>query len=160
MGKVRRIPRLRGKYRFLSNFYLCSVSYEGITYPSVEHAYQAAKFDSCELRNRILNTTNPGSVRLMVNSLGPPRHDWYSIRLDVMYQLVREKFNDPDLEKLLLSTENCEIINGDECGDTYWGVYRCNGENNLGKVLMAVRNDIINSRIGDNSVVSEFDKSE
>ena len=39
----------RETYKFLSNFTPCIVEFEGITYPSVEHAYQAAKtFDNAE----------------------------------------------------------------------------------------------------------------
>ena len=37
------INEFQGKYRFLSNFYPCDIVYEGIQYPSTEHAYQAAK---------------------------------------------------------------------------------------------------------------------
>ena len=32
-----------GEYEFLSNFYPCRIVYNGITYPSVEHAYQDRK---------------------------------------------------------------------------------------------------------------------
>ena len=37
------ISEFKGKYYFLSNFYLCGVNFEGDTYPSVENAFQAAK---------------------------------------------------------------------------------------------------------------------
>ena len=32
-----------GPCRFLSNFYPSEITYEGITYPTVEHAFQASK---------------------------------------------------------------------------------------------------------------------
>jgi len=44
------INTFRGKYRFLSNFYYAEVNYEGIRYPTVEHAYQAAKTLSTDIR--------------------------------------------------------------------------------------------------------------
>ena len=37
------IDKFDGEYRFLSNFYVCQVTYNDITYNSSEHAYQAAK---------------------------------------------------------------------------------------------------------------------
>ena len=37
------IDSFRGEYGFLSNFNKSRVEFEGMTYPSVEHAFQAAK---------------------------------------------------------------------------------------------------------------------
>jgi len=37
------IDSFKGDFRFLSNFYPVNVDYEGIMYPTVEHAYVAAK---------------------------------------------------------------------------------------------------------------------
>ena len=39
------IDSFTGKNFFLSNFYPHPVTFEGITYPSSEHAYQACKTD-------------------------------------------------------------------------------------------------------------------
>ena len=41
--RITRITRFHGEYRFLSNFYPVKVEYDGVQYPTVEHAYQAAK---------------------------------------------------------------------------------------------------------------------
>src|SRR6185369_8674281 len=38
-----KILEFQGDNRFLSNFFPAEVIYEGITYPTAEHAYQAAK---------------------------------------------------------------------------------------------------------------------
>ena len=37
------IESFSGDYRWLSNFHPCKIKYGGLVYPSVEHAYQAAK---------------------------------------------------------------------------------------------------------------------
>jgi len=37
------IDKFRGEYSFLSNFYICSVIREDPCFPSLEHAFQAAK---------------------------------------------------------------------------------------------------------------------
>ncbi len=46
------ITSFRGAYSFLSNFYWASVYYEGIMYPTSEHAFQAAKTLEKALRLR------------------------------------------------------------------------------------------------------------
>ena len=45
-------------------------------------------------------------------------------------------------KKLLLSTNELEIEEGNVWGDTYWGVCRGIGANRLGKILMKVRQEI------------------
>jgi predicted NAD-dependent protein-ADP-ribosyltransferase YbiA (DUF1768 family) len=40
---IKHISSFTGEYRFLSNFYPCVVHLDEEVYPSVEHAYQAAK---------------------------------------------------------------------------------------------------------------------
>lgn len=47
------ICKFDGKYSFLSNFYPCKVIYDGMRYPSVEHAYQAAKTNNVSDRKYI-----------------------------------------------------------------------------------------------------------
>ena len=46
------INKFRGANRFLSNFYETSVEWEGLTYPSSEAAFQAAKTLDQEDRKR------------------------------------------------------------------------------------------------------------
>jgi len=47
-----------GEFRrtFLSNFYIADVVYQGVTFPSSEHAYQSAKFDT-DVFIKLLNST-------------------------------------------------------------------------------------------------------
>ena len=52
-----------GKYDFLSNFYLCSIPYDGLHYPSSEHAFQAAKTTSYAQRVAICNANTPGQAK-------------------------------------------------------------------------------------------------
>lgn len=42
-GEMSQILRFHGRFRFLSNFWPASVVMDGEVYPTVEHAYQAAK---------------------------------------------------------------------------------------------------------------------
>ena len=59
-----------------------------------------------------------------------------------MYQILKSKFQNPELSKLLLETGDCELIEGNTWGDQFWGVCKGVGENNLGKLLMKVREEL------------------
>lgn len=58
------INSFRGEYAFLSNFYPCFVIYEGIRYPSVEHAFQASKTFDIRERTDIRHTFDPYEAKL------------------------------------------------------------------------------------------------
>lgn len=141
---INKIDRFVGKYAFLSNFYPSPISYGGISYPTVEHAYQAQKTQDQKLRTQISMLDTPGNAKRMGRVL-PLRPDWSDeFKLGIMYWLVKEKFEDSDLEKLLLETGDAELVEGNNWNDTYWGVrsYDGEGENHLGKILMRVRQEL------------------
>jgi ribA/ribD-fused uncharacterized protein len=134
------INSFSGDYRWLSNFYPCLIEYEGKFYPSVEHAFQAAKTTDEHMRLRIGAAATPGRAKRLGRKVAL-RSDWDVVKLEVMATLVRIKFADPDLGKLLNDTGAAELIEGNTWGDTFWGVCRGVGENHLGKILMEVRRE-------------------
>jgi len=126
--------------RFLSNFYPCVVEMEGIEYPSVEHAYQAAKtLNVAEREEIVLLTAGQAKRRGYRVTL---RADWESIKLGIMEDLVRQKFNKEILREKLLATGDAELIEGNDWGDKFWGVCNGEGENWLGRILMKIRSEI------------------
>lgn len=129
------IGPFRGQYSFLSNFFHTE-------FGTVEHHYQAAKTLDKEWRDRILNASTPGRAKRLGRQ-APLRPDWDSIKLQTMEDLITWKFfTNPELAKKLLATGNEELVEENWWGDTFWG--RCNGvgENNLGKILMKVRDEL------------------
>lgn len=132
------IDKFSGDYQFLSNFHPVIVHYEGHAYPSVEHAYQAAKTLNVSLRHPFMKLTAAQAKRLGRNlNLRP---DWEQVKFSIMEVLVREKFTTySDLQHALLATAPSELIEGNTWGDVYWGVCRGRGENHLGKILMRIR---------------------
>lgn len=136
------IDSFRGKHFFLSNFYHCYVMLDGEFYPSVEHAYQAAKTLDPKEREKIKNAGNPGVAKRLGKTVSH-RSDWKKVKVDIMLDLVRQKFNrSRDLTEKLLETGDHELIEGNAWGDQFWGVYRGKGENHLGKILMQVRREL------------------
>lgn len=74
------------------------------------------------------------------------RSNWDQIKLDVMYELVKQKFATDPLRMYLLRTGTREIQEGNYWGDTFWGTVNGEGENHLGKILMRVREEIRNEQ--------------
>ncbi len=137
-----KIGEFQGAFRFLSNFWPAAVTLDGVEYPSVEHAYQAAKFaKTSQVRVAILGAPTPSAAK-RIGRRYPARGGWEDDKLAVMLDLVRQKFRDADLRGRLLGTGDAELIEGNWWGDRFWGVSRGAGENNLGKILMRVRGEI------------------
>lgn len=137
---MNRIDRFWGDYRFLSNFWPASVYLEGDWYPSVEHAYQAAKFTDKAVRLEIKNAKKPGEAKKLGNLGYPLRSDWDLVRIQYMRNLVWQKFSlHQNLQDRLLATGEAELIEGNTWHDTFWGVCNGVGQNWLGKILMEVR---------------------
>lgn len=129
-----------GDYRYLSNFYPCPLGiwYEGLKYPSTEHAYQAAKVDS---HDRLPFTTcNAKEVKRLGGSVLLDKKEWDNVKYDVMLQLVTQKFAvHKGLREKLLSTDNAYLEETNHWKDVCWGVYEGKGQNKLGEILMVVR---------------------
>jgi ribA/ribD-fused uncharacterized protein len=135
------IDSFRGEYRFLSNFYPANVVLDGLTYSSVEHAYQAAKTLDEHYRARIRHTATPGDAKRLGRRIFL-RSDWKQAKVGVMFELLRQKFAEEPLRGRLLATGDEELVEGNEWGDTFWGVCGGRGENMLGMLLMRVRGEL------------------
>jgi len=136
------IDSFQGQYRFLSNFYPCEIQFEGITYPSVEHAYQSAKTQDSVERRRIAAMATPADAKA-AGRLLRYRPDWERAKYDVMLVCVRYKFTrHPELAQQLLETGDAHLEEGNTWNDQIWGVYEGKGTNWLGKILMQVRSEI------------------
>lgn len=136
------IDSFSSDYRFLSNFHPCSITIEGLEYPSVEHAFQAMKTLDPEERSAIQKAQSPGKAKRAGQKV-VLRPDWDAIRVGVMEELVRQKFSkNRELANSLLATGDAQLIEGNTWDDTFWGVCGGRGENWLGKILMKVRNEL------------------
>lgn len=136
------IHKFSGKFRFLSNFFPADVEFEGVVYPTVEHAFQAAKSLDTKVREKIQRAATPGDAKRMGRSCRL-REDWEKVKVDIMVALLRSKFQrHEDLRFLLLDTGGRELREGNTWGDTEWGMVGGKGNNKLGKSLMQVRAEL------------------
>ena len=131
-----------GPYRWMSNFHECLVQFEGDIYPSSEHAYQAAKYDSKQRTPFFAGTMQISPVRS--KKLGAKAeldpNEWDERRLRVMQDIVFSKFLlHLHLREQLKATKGKYLEETNHWGDCYWGVCDGIGDNMLGKILMATR---------------------
>lgn len=138
-----------GDYTFLSNFWLFEkpMEYQGMQFISSEHFYMAMKTKSVTLRKRISECATGAEAKKVGRSV-ELRPDWESIKFDVMLYALRYKFSsaNPTLRQKLLATGDTYLQEGNFWNDKVWGVCMksCEGENNLGRLLMQVREEIRN----------------
>lgn len=152
------IIEFKGKYFFLSNYFECKVTFEGITYESSEAAFQAQKCKTADERIQFIGL-NPSESKHLGRKIDI-RSDWEKVKRDLMYQIIKAKFDqNTKLKKKLLATGTRCLIEGNTWHDTCWGVeilskkkslfngtrYELGkGFNNLGTILMQVRNEYQN----------------
>ena len=138
-----------GAFRFLSNFFILEngVSLDDVYYPSVEHAYQAAKWP-LHLREQFLGVSAGKAKKLGREAPKFNAKKWDKQKLSIMAGLCRQKFlNNPTLRAMLLMTEGCILRETNNWGDVYWGCDESgNGENQLGELLMDIRHDLLTKK--------------
>ncbi|MFW9871477.1 MAG: NADAR family protein [Candidatus Thorarchaeota archaeon] len=136
----------KGEYEKFSNFYPVVIYYEGRNYPSVEHAYVAAKTKDEFFRKTIseLPAKSAGKAKKLGRNI-KLRSNWDMVKYSIMKRFLMQKFSYHDFGDLLLTTGNSYIEEGNYWHDNYWGNCYCKkcrnieGQNKLGKLLMEVR---------------------
>lgn len=158
------ISRFTRRNRMLSNFYPCVVELDDMLYPSVEHAYQAAKTDNKKHRRQIQKAERPGIAKIMGRAV-ELRDDWEEVKIGVMTWLLRDKFHgtfadNQDCGEFLKETSPHVLVEGNQHGDWYWGAVPFQpgikeipvwvdderdwyGYNHLGILLMELRDEIL-----------------
>jgi len=137
----------RGAFDFLSNFYPARVEVGGICYQNAEAVFQAQK--CADAADRAIFAELPAVKAKRKGRQVELRPDWDAVRLSVMEAVVRAKFTqNPDLAARLVATGTMPLVEGNFFGDTFWGVdaKTGNGENNLGKILMKIREELSESK--------------
>ena len=131
-------------YQF-SNFYSAPISIDSKIWPTTEHYFQAMKFpDVPEFQEKVRLETAPSIAKKMVTERVGRRGDWDDVKIGVMHKCCKEKFlQHPDLKKVLLSTGDAELIEHTKNDKVWADGGDGTGRNELGKVLMAIRKEIV-----------------
>lgn len=150
------LPRDSG--RTLSNFGNIPVEYEGDTYPTVEHAFQAMKYKLASTRPELYRMfvrggelgPDPVKAKMMGGRKGMKTHHaeldvqkWSALSEKVMEDLVREKMKNEVVRAILIiCLQNDILLLHHSRGDMKWGCHANpdgtikKGENLLGQIYM------------------------
>lgn len=134
-------------YGCFSNFSPHPINIADHTWTTVEHYYQSQKFVGTE-HEPLIATIRAVKTPEEAAALGRDRcrvmrKDWEQVKVEIMYQAVLKKFlTHLDIQAVLLSTQETLIVE-DSPTDYYWGCgFQRTGQNQLGKILMQVRQAI------------------
>jgi ribA/ribD-fused uncharacterized protein len=146
---VRFSQSLKNEYRMFDNSAATPItittSGETDTFPTVEHYYQAVKFQQTdpEWFKQIRDAPTAIKAREMGGSKDHKANPAFKeVRIQIMRRALEVKFADPKLAELLLSTGDKKIVNA-SAKNSYWGEGAEKlGENHLGKLLMELRGEL------------------
>jgi len=136
----------QSQYEWMSNFHQAPFIYEGKSWYTVEHAFQAAKVNFFgEWAKKIRVAATPTEAKHLGRKC-PLRKDWELVKVDIMRSLVQAKLKaHPELQDKLLATKNAHIEE-DSAWDKFWGTGKSGpggkGKNMMGKLLMELRESL------------------
>ncbi len=127
----------------LNNFSAHVVDLWGVSFPTAEHAFHWQKY--CQVRSdiaeEILQAKSPLEAKeIAIKNKDSRSPGWPDQKLAVMEEILRAKFEQhPEVSATLQRTGKRKIIENSP-SDSFWGIgSNKDGENNLGKIWMKIR---------------------
>lgn len=149
-GEIRFYRANEKPYGAFSNLFRRDIEFEGMIYPTAEHAYQAGKARRPEVRAWLLAAPTPALVAMAAHGLyqWDVVPDWATAKFNRMRAVLRTKFlQHVDLAELLLSTGDARLVEAatvDNPVNRLWGEVNGRGQNMLGTMLMELRTELKN----------------
>lgn len=138
------IPYYETSYFAFSNFSAHSIRVDGILYPTAEHAYHAQKFTDQAIIDELRAAGSPLEAYEIAHRYKSQRKEnWDDIKVSVLYELVREKVRQhKEVRDTLLASGDEDIVEVNP-NDDFWGNGPDgNGQNQTGKILMRIREEL------------------
>jgi ribA/ribD-fused uncharacterized protein len=141
------IKGFQGEHRWLSNFWFAELNLlhvkQGVAFKARtnEHAYQAMKAKYEEDFYNILSLETPGQAKRAGKLIKIDPH-FEEMKLEIMYRINLAKYTQHEYLKTKLLATSGLIEETNLWGDTFWGVCRGVGNNELGKILMKIREEL------------------
>ena len=131
----------------LDNFSSFGFVMDGEYFQTSEHAFQYLKFvdTNKEIANKIKKSFSPNDARCIAHENKEYRlSNWPDVKYQNMEKVLRLKVEqNPIVKEVLLNTKDYIIAENCIDEDTDWGLDNNNqGNNNLGKIWMKIRDDI------------------
>lgn len=117
-----------------------------ISYPTVEHAYHASKTLDAGVRLYIAEIPTPAEAKKYGRTVDL-RADWEQVKLEIMEDLLRQKFRHTTPYGRSLMLYRGVIVEWNTWHDQYWGDCTCPqhvdtpGQNMLGVLLERIRTE-------------------
>lgn len=144
---------------WLSSFHTGLFYYKDRRYRTVEHAFHAQKSDDVEYQgpfsmdspayigDAALAAKHRGSKKSFESSSFVLRKDWDDVRVHIMQECVKAFYAaHPELGEKLVKTLPAPLHHTGYKVGTFWGMQKGKGENQHGKILMALRDTLANQR--------------
>jgi ribA/ribD-fused uncharacterized protein len=145
--------KVREPYGWLGNMSPYPIMYTGETWLTSEALFQALRFDDTSIRREIREQKSPMAAKMVSKKytdhfIVTPRSiiDLNNMRLVLSLKIEQH----PELRKMLIATENAQII--EDCtarqndSGLFWGAALIGGEwigkNTLGELWMELRNSL------------------
>lgn len=162
----------REQYEMLSNFFPCIIRLDdGTICPDLETAYQAMKMADPRMRAVIANSFDAAQAKRLGKQL-PMNPAWetqlnlavpfgdklWPTKAWIMWALLNQKYSQPAFRAMLASIPlDVPIIEHNDWHDNYWGSCTCprcgdKGTNMLGKMLRAIKLEILKDDMADESL--------
>ena len=110
--------------KMLSNFHVCRIEYDGLTYNSAEHAFQAAKIRLADEDEAYKFALESGSELSKADGKAAQKmrkvvilgaYDlirWNGMSQEVMARIHEAKFSTGELKQVLLATNDAQLLHG------------------------------------------------
>ena len=131
-----------------SNLYKRDIVFEGETFATSEHAYQAGKARKPQVKEWLMSAPSPALLAMAAHGLyyWDVAPGWSKTKFDRMRGVLRAKFTQhEDLRELLLSTGDARLVESatvDNTVNRLWGEVNGKGKNMLGIMLMELRAEL------------------
>lgn len=130
----------------LSNFSSFAVEWDGLVFPTSEHAYHYEKFKETS-GHTALNILGARSAhdafKIAEINKDLRRKDWDDVKVDIMRSILRAKTNQHEYVRRKLLATGDRILVEDSWRDDVWGWGpNRDGQNLLGKLWMEIREEL------------------
>lgn len=148
MNEIRFYRASEKPFGVFSNLYRREIEFEGETFATSEHAYQAGKPRKPAVRKWLMEAPSPALLAMAAHGLyyWDVAPGWSTSKFDRMRAVLRAKFTQhPDLLELLLGTGEARLVEAatvDSEVNRLWGEVNGVGRNMLGKLLMELRAEL------------------
>jgi ribA/ribD-fused uncharacterized protein len=145
MGEIRFYRADDKRYGVFSNLLRRPMVFEGQTYPTAEHAYQAGKARKAEVRDWLMAAPSPALLAMAAHGLyyWDITPGWSTSKFARMRAVLLAKFTQhEDLKRILLDTGDATLIESatvDNAVNRLWGQVNGVGKNMLGQMLRELR---------------------